>query len=557
MKTIKLLRYVAAFAFVLLVVSSSAFGADLPQREVDEIVKGVENGDADAQLRLGLMYFIGQNVKKDYEQAAYWLKKSYGQGNVEAQFLLALMYADGYGIEKDRARAFKLMRPIAAKNPNSIKNFYSLEIDAMPIHSAEELVSFAQVLVGLAYSNGDGVQKDVSQAKYWLNKGEAIKLRSADVQLRLAISLFEKKIQTNNYYLDDDLVKALSLFKKSYEQGNVEAQFLLALSYWMQGNKNEECFKLMKPVAEKDPATIKKVHGLTGEDGSKPYSSAEEMVAFAQFVIGICYVDGAGTEKNLEQAEYWLKKSLEHSPEFVRESAPQVLESIRTEKTGKSIASTAGSQTSATQPTNSGTKFMLSDAEYKQMMKDPKFANADKALNEAWKNAQKSMSANAFNSLKQAQDRWISSGGKEWAKYLTDDDEWSKSKAEAYTIVTQARAKYIYLHSSGCSAASVTGDKVNVRRKPNTKGQIIFQVSRYLYDERERLIIDSNNPAIDSKGDRWYKVLYRYTYTPDSDAPSFYEKINGYINGRFITHELLTEADYGLIVVSTALEISG
>ena len=63
-------------------------------REAKQALKGAENGESDAQFRLGLMYHDGQNVKKDYEQAAYWFKKSYEQGNAEAQFLLARAYVD-------------------------------------------------------------------------------------------------------------------------------------------------------------------------------------------------------------------------------------------------------------------------------------------------------------------------------------------------------------------------------------------------------------------------------------------------------------------------------
>ena len=406
----------------------------------------------------------------------------------------------------------------------------------------------------------EAARKRVEQAKKLIERAEN---GDDDAQLRLAISLMEMEAKgignlNYDYYfpINDTLAQALSFLKKSYKQGNVEAQFLLAFSYFMQGERKEECFKLMKPIAEKDPAAIKKVYGIADKDGGKLYSSPEEMVALAQFVIAANYHDGAGTAKNLEQAEYWLKKSLEHGSEFVKEMAPQLLESLRTKKTGKAQTHTTKTQPktqSQPQLTQSST---LSDAEYKQMLKDPEFAKADKALNNAWQNAQKSLSANAFNVLKQDQQKWISSGSTAWTKILADEEgEYAYSKTKAYAITAQARANYISLWTKGYSAASVTGDKVNVRSKPNTKGKVLFQVSRYIYYERERLIVDSNNPAIDSKGDRWYKVLYRYTYTPDSDAPSYYEKTNGYINGRFIAHEPLTESDYGLIVASTALKV--
>ena len=164
-------RFVVMLALVLLAFASVSMAAEnLPQSEVDEIVKGVESGDADAQLRLGLMYGLGQNVKQDYEQAVYWLKKSYQQGNVEAQFLLAILYYGGKGgIERDEAQAFKLMKQIAEKDPSSIKKLYASGIDDM-YSSAEELVAAAECVLGEMYYYGRGVQKDYEQAEYWLKK---------------------------------------------------------------------------------------------------------------------------------------------------------------------------------------------------------------------------------------------------------------------------------------------------------------------------------------------------------------------------------------------------
>ena len=160
-------------ALVLLAFASVSMAVEnLPQSEVDEIVKGVESGDADAQFRLGMMYYNGQNVKQDYEQAEYWLKKSYEQGNVEAQFLLGGAYFEGQGVERDEAQAFKLMKQIAEKDPSTVKKVHGVEGQhgEKIYSSAEELVAVAQGFVGELYYTGKGVQKDVEQAEYWLNK---------------------------------------------------------------------------------------------------------------------------------------------------------------------------------------------------------------------------------------------------------------------------------------------------------------------------------------------------------------------------------------------------
>ena len=125
-----------------------SIGAEkLSQDEIDAIIKGVENGDAEAQCRLGIMYGEGQNVKRDNEQAFYWLKKSYEQGKVEAQCLLAMAYATGSGVERDETQALKLLKQVEDKDPSTIKKVYGIEVNGTKIYSsAEELVATAQYI---------------------------------------------------------------------------------------------------------------------------------------------------------------------------------------------------------------------------------------------------------------------------------------------------------------------------------------------------------------------------------------------------------------------------
>jgi len=65
------------------------------------ILTEAEKGDAQAQRNLGMMYFNGNQVKKDRKEAAKWLRKSAEQGNGKAQAHLALMYLRGEGVTKD------------------------------------------------------------------------------------------------------------------------------------------------------------------------------------------------------------------------------------------------------------------------------------------------------------------------------------------------------------------------------------------------------------------------------------------------------------------------
>ena len=51
-----------------------------------------EQGNADAQYNLGVMYDNGQGVRQDYAEAARWYRKAAEQGNAKAQYNLGSMY---------------------------------------------------------------------------------------------------------------------------------------------------------------------------------------------------------------------------------------------------------------------------------------------------------------------------------------------------------------------------------------------------------------------------------------------------------------------------------
>ena len=54
--------------------------------------KVAEQGNADAQSRLGLMYANGLGVKQDFLKAAEWWQKAAEQGDAKTQFILGLIF---------------------------------------------------------------------------------------------------------------------------------------------------------------------------------------------------------------------------------------------------------------------------------------------------------------------------------------------------------------------------------------------------------------------------------------------------------------------------------
>ena len=82
----------------------------------------------------------------------------------------------------------------------------------------------------------------------------------------------------------------------------------------------------------------------------------------------------------------------------------------------------------------------LTGAEYREMLKDPGFAAADKALNQAWSEAKKIMPKAAFEALKKEQGAWVAKGRDTEAKELMED---GMEALKAYALTTEMRTEAI------------------------------------------------------------------------------------------------------------------
>ena len=74
-----------------------------------------EQGDAYAQIALGVMYANGQGVPQDYKEAARWYRLAAEQGDAISQFYLGFFYGNGLGLEQDNEEASKWYFKSASK----------------------------------------------------------------------------------------------------------------------------------------------------------------------------------------------------------------------------------------------------------------------------------------------------------------------------------------------------------------------------------------------------------------------------------------------------------
>lgn len=72
-----------------------------------------EQGDAYAQVNLGIMYEFGKGVAQDYYEAVKWYRLAAEQGEAIAQYNLGYMYEYGRGVAKDYTQAMRWYRQAA------------------------------------------------------------------------------------------------------------------------------------------------------------------------------------------------------------------------------------------------------------------------------------------------------------------------------------------------------------------------------------------------------------------------------------------------------------
>jgi len=60
-----------------------------------------DQGNAEAQMKLGFMYVAGEGIPQDYVEALKWFRLAADQGQANAQCFLGLMYFEGRGVPQN------------------------------------------------------------------------------------------------------------------------------------------------------------------------------------------------------------------------------------------------------------------------------------------------------------------------------------------------------------------------------------------------------------------------------------------------------------------------
>ncbi|MBT6276277.1 MAG: sel1 repeat family protein [Chromatiales bacterium] len=114
---------------------------------IDEFTRFAEQGDPQAQFRLGVMYGLGLGVEQSYHSAIEWYQKSAQAGNPRAQCNLGWMYGTGRGVPQNFVSALAWYSIAAAAGDEVARSNRDILNLRMTPYQVERSQAMAQDLV--------------------------------------------------------------------------------------------------------------------------------------------------------------------------------------------------------------------------------------------------------------------------------------------------------------------------------------------------------------------------------------------------------------------------
>lgn len=313
-------------------------------------IEKAKNGNIDAQINLGHLYWLGIHVKPSIKESLYWFKLASEQENKEAkeqverigkeihefdqvalkasrgdanaQFNLGLRYEFGiavslnHGVEQNIQLALQWYLTASKQGNEQAKEAHeklkiSHDESSKLLKRAEEGDIESQYSIACRYELGSGVNKDPALVFSWLKKAAgkghiAALYKIADIYLR------ELDDDFNEPARKQEIIKtAISAWQICAEKGYSTAQSKLAYSY-LNGN-----------LIEKDPKlAFKWFHILASRNDGL------ELKPIYKHQVGCMYRDGLGVEKDIKIAEEWFNAAVQHGIDKVQQEQNQLGNSL-------------------------------------------------------------------------------------------------------------------------------------------------------------------------------------------------------------------------------------
>ncbi len=238
---------------VAILALASALAAAAQSTKIELARRLADQGNAEFQFNLGVMYDNGKGVPQDYQEAVKWYRQAAQQGIAPAQHNLGVMYDNGKGVPQDYQEAVKWYR-----------------------QAAQQGIAPAQHNLGVMYDNGKGVPQDYQEAVKWYR--QAAQQGIAPAQSNLGV------MYDNGKGVPQDYQEAVKWYRQAAQQGHAPAQFNLGVMY-----DNGE-------GVPQDYQEAVKWYRQAAQQGHAP----------AQFNLGVMYDNGEGVPQDHVQAYKWL-----------------------------------------------------------------------------------------------------------------------------------------------------------------------------------------------------------------------------------------------------------
>lgn len=148
------------------------------------ILKSANQGNLDAITTMGYFYSQGLVLEKDEAKAVEWFRKGAEAGSAKSQLNLGLMLRQGTTIPCDNSDSLRWMDAAAASgDPDAVRTYGQLLFlgDSLILPDRKKAFPFvlkaaeagdapSQNMVGVAYRDGDGTNKNTDTAKEWFLK---------------------------------------------------------------------------------------------------------------------------------------------------------------------------------------------------------------------------------------------------------------------------------------------------------------------------------------------------------------------------------------------------
>ena len=130
---------------VAAVLVALAVGAQAQTPELDEVLRArAEQGVAEAQVNLGVIYRDGYYVPPDNFEAVRWFRRAAEQGHAGAQYSLGVRYFNGRGVLQDYVEAHMWYNLSAAQSSGEDRDISVGGRDAVAERMTTEQIAEAQ-----------------------------------------------------------------------------------------------------------------------------------------------------------------------------------------------------------------------------------------------------------------------------------------------------------------------------------------------------------------------------------------------------------------------------